>query len=362
MVDKSISKHVLQVGCQSHSRGGIAQVLYNYDKFVFYRMSFLSNSCDGPKWFKALYMICALIIYILRLIVNPSIRIVQIHTSSYFSFKRSYYYVRIAKFFKKKVIIHIHSGRFSQYYAEYPAFVEKALSLCDKVIALTPTWKDFFLSLVDEDKIEIIPNPVPLPPVVPDRRNSKLHFLFMGFVSKDKGAMDLLEMVNSHKSRLANKARFTLCGNDVDCGIGKFIRQNHLGDLIVYRGWVKGSEKQKMYDNHDVLVLPSYAEGLPMTIIEAMANCMSVIASNVGGIPDIVQDGYNGLLIQSGNKDELYSAVMKYVCNRDLMRSHALSARETAKSYQPDFVSKRLEALYLELIDGNSDKDNAIKK
>lgn len=338
---------ILQVGCSyHHSRGGIAQVLNNYENYVFGKMYFISNSCDGPRWVKVLYLIVSMMRYIIRLTFCRRIRIVHIHTSSYFSFKRSYWFARIAYFYDKKVIMHIHSGKFSQYYAEYPAYVEKALSYCDRIITLTPTWKDFFSSIVDSDKIEVVPNPVPTARFHERKFNGKLRFLFMGFVSRDKGAMDLLEMVVSHKGRLNKKTRFTLCGNDVDCNVGRYIRENHLGDLVVYRGWVSNEDKQRIFDNNDVLVLPSYAEGLPMTIIEAMANGMPVIASNVGGVPDIVRDGENGILISSGNKNELFSAVMRYVKDRSLIVQHGIAAKQTARSYEPDIIAKRLWDIY----------------
>lgn len=354
MVHNQISNQVLQVGCSyRHSRGGIAQVLSNYDNYIFDDMNFLANSCDGTRITKFIFLVYAFLHYSLKLALCRSIKIVHIHTSSYFSYKRSSYFARIAKFFNKKVIMHVHSGKFSQYYAEYPAFVENGLKYCDKVIALTPTWKEFFSSIIDADKIEVVPNPVPMPSHIERKFNGKLRFLFMGFVSRDKGAMDLLEMVVSHKGRLSKKTQFTLCGNDIDCNVGKYIRENHLGDLVVYRGWVKGEDKQKMFDSHDVLVLPSYAEGLPMTIIEAMANGMPVIASNVGGIPDIVKERINGLLITSGNKNELFSAVMTYVNDRNMVASHSAAAFETAAAYNPDIIASGLENLYEELIRQN---------
>lgn len=351
MVHNQISNKVLQVGCSyRHSRGGIAQVLLNYDDYIFDDMNFLANSCDGTRITKFIFLVYALIHYSLKLALCRSIKIVHIHTSSYFSYKRSSYFARIAKFFNKKVIMHVHSGKFSQYYAEYPSFVEKGLKYCDKVIALTPTWKEFFSSIIDSERVVVIPNPVPPAHGVKRKYNGKLRFLFMGFVSRDKGAMDLLEMVVSHKGRLGKKTQFTLCGNDVDCNVGRFIRENHLGDLVVYRGWVKGDEKQKMYDSHDVLVLPSYAEGLPMTIIEAMANGLPVIASNVGGIPDIVRHCENGLLVPSGNKNDLFAAVMCYVNDRNLVAAHAAAALETAVNYDPDKISQQLNELYKQML------------
>lgn len=341
---------VLQVGCSHrHSRGGIAQVLNNYENYVFEDMRFLANSCDGPKIIKALFLCYAVVHFVLKLLCCRSIKIVHIHTSSYFSFRRSVLFARIAKFFNKQVIMHVHSGKFSMYYAEYPAFVEKGLAICDKVIALTPAWKDFFSSIVEPSKIEVVPNPVPPAPALNRKFSGKVRFLFLGFVSRDKGAMDLLEMIVGHKGRLAKKARFTLCGNDVDCNVGKYIRENHLGDLVVYRGWVKGEEKQKMFNNNDVLVLPSYAEGLPMTIIEAMTNAMPVIASNVGGVPDIVQDEYNGILINAGNQNELFAAVVKYANNRDLIKAHSEAALATSKSYSPVQVAEQLKVIYSKL-------------
>ena len=321
-------------------------MLSNYDDYVFDDMQFLANSCDGPKFVKAIFMAWAVTRFVLKLLFCRTLKIVHIHTSSYFSFRRSVYFARIAKLFGKKVIMHVHSGKFSQYYAEYPSFVEKGLTYCDKIVALTPTWKDFFASIFDPHDVVVIPNPVPKMEKPERKYSGKINFLFLGFVSRDKGAKDLLEMVVSHKRQLNKKAQFTLCGNDVDCNVGMYIRENHLGDLVIYRGWVDGEEKQKIFDSHDVLVLPSYAEGMPMTIIEAMANGMPVIASNVGGIPEIINDNENGQLIVAGNKEELYAAVTRYLNNRDLIKQHAEVAIHTADKYSPELVANNLMSLY----------------
>ncbi len=109
-------------------------------------------------------------------------------------------------------------------------------------------------------------------------------------------------------------------------------RELGLADTVEFVGKVPYEETVKYYQQADVFVLPSMAnEGLPMTIIEAMAAGLPVAASDIGGIPEAVTDGETGLLVKPGNMDELSTALSKLLRDDELRKKMGQRAREVAK-------------------------------
>jgi glycosyltransferase involved in cell wall biosynthesis len=95
------------------------------------------------------------------------------------------------------------------------------------------------------------------------------------------------------------------------------------------------------------LVLPSYAEGLPMSLLEAMAAGLPVVSTAVGGIPDVVTDGVNGLLFNPGDTATLARLLRRLMRDPEFSRRIALAARETARlRFGADRVIAQLEDLY----------------
>lgn len=113
MLTRKISGHILTIGCEyRHPKGGVAQVMYNYEKYVFPVFNCIVNSGGTNNVAKLLKAISGYLLMAIHLTTDSHLRIVHIHTSSYNSFKRSAYFVRLAKAFGRKVVLHIHGGDF----------------------------------------------------------------------------------------------------------------------------------------------------------------------------------------------------------------------------------------------------------
>lgn len=135
-------------------------------------------------------------------------------------------------------------------------------------------------------------------------------FLFVGSIDERKGLFDALACMTDMKED------FTLhvCGgfgSETDRErFNSFAKQ--LGDKLIYHGYVDGEEKHQLFLNADVLLLPSYGEGLPVVILEAFSAACGVITTNVGAIPEIVGEN-NGYVISPGDQEALREAITAYI-------------------------------------------------
>src|SRR5690606_4866518 len=120
---------------------------------------------------------------------------------------------------------------------------------------------------------------------------------------------------------------------------------------IFLKGWVTGNAKEELYRKATVFVLPSYNEGLPVSMLEAMSYGMPVIATNVGGIPELVKDGESGQLIVAGDIAALRNAMERFIRDRRLVREMGRAAEATVRqNFVFEQTKMKLDKLYTELI------------
>ena len=121
-------------------------------------------------------------------------------------------------------------------------------------------------------------------------------------------------------------------------------------NLVDILGWVEGAEKERLLADATVYVLPSYVEGLPMGILEAMAAGLPVIATDVGGIPDAVENGIEGILVQPGDVSAITDAIRMLLSQPGLRARMGKAGRQKVlDSFIPERVLPRLEQIYRDL-------------
>jgi glycosyltransferase involved in cell wall biosynthesis len=157
------------------------------------------------------------------------------------------------------------------------------------------------------------------------RTDSPVRLLFLGWLERDKGIFELLEACR----RLADNRRFTL---DV-AGEGNayaeasaFVARHGLNERVRFRGWLRGPQVHEALAEADVLVLPSWAEGLPNALVEAMAAGLPVVATGVGAIPELIADRRSGMLVEPRNTESLARALGETIDDRELRESMARAA------------------------------------
>lgn len=256
--------------------------------------------------------------------------IVHLHTCSGFSFHRSSWDMRVAQKHGCSTILHIHGAQFDAYLERaMPVerhFVRRALERADRVIALSRGWRDILLKAAPDSRIAVIENAVE----IPSQRNPKptggpCRFLTLTRMDSWKGIDDLLD-ASTILNRRGMDFRLTLAGPEGSAGnafqIRQKIEERGLSTRVEFAGPVVGAEKARLLASTDVYVQPSHNEGMPISILEAMAWALPVVATQVGAIPEIIDDDVHGLTIPPRNPMALAQAMGTLVA--DVPRRAAL--------------------------------------
>lgn len=133
------------------------------------------------------------------------------------------------------------------------------------------------------------------------------------------------------------------------------VRATELGllDSVEFLGWIDGERKSRLLSVADIFVLPSYYEGLPISLLEAMSWGIPIISTTVGGIPELVRDGTSGILIEPGDVHALAHALSTLAADGALRDRMGRAGRsQVAESFSRDVVLPRLEGLYSEVAGG----------
>lgn len=356
-IDLSLSKKILTIGVyyKNNAPGGMASVVSSYDEF-FSKFLYISSWRIGGWGVKLFYFYKALLHLVFLMLFNFQIKIVHIHSAAHNSFYRKSLFLKIAKFFKRKVVFHIHASQFKDFYwaSNKKQYIVDVLNTCDKVIVLSKSWKDFFIEIgVKEERIVILRNIVSMP-AFGDKKfretTSLLRLLFLGEIGDRKGVFDLLKVLSLNPNQFSERIRVFIGGNgDID-RLKRAIDSNNLGGFVSFVGWVSGNRKKELLQSCNVLVLPSYNEGLPISILEGMSYGLPIISTNVGGIPEIVKDGYNGFLVNPGDLNGIHKAILTFIENPTLLNTLGDNSKKVVGPYLPESVFTDLCDIYISIL------------
>jgi glycosyltransferase involved in cell wall biosynthesis len=253
------------------------------------------------------------------------------------------------------VIFHIHAGGFDEYYLNgrrfYKYMCRFVVNNADVLVVLSERWNEFFYKNFKIKKLIVIKNPVEHkhPSIAKQRNSSQVVFLFLGRIADHKGVFDLVKVITSEQELLRGKCKFLIGGNHEVERLKKEIETGGISDLVEYIGWVENGEKEKYFCMSDYFILPTYEEGMPMTILEAFSYGKPVITTPVGSIPEVVEHNKNGILFTPGDLDQLKKIILDVISDRskyDCMRRNAMN---TAEHYYPESIKTELERLYSEI-------------
>ena len=221
--------------------------------------------------------------------------------------------------------------------------------------ALADTMKKYGL----RTPVEIIPNPVALSNFKPyeKRRNKKdMTVVYMGRLSREKDIDKVLEayaqmIADGHGARNKNNIRLVIIGDGPYKKELERIAMN-LGicDHVTFTGFLRGRELAEELRAHDVFVTASASENMPVSVLEAMASGLPVVAVSALGMPEIVQQGINGFLVPPGDTEAMASRVWEIIHDRTLRERFSAASRELALLHDPDHIAARHEELYKKLL------------
>lgn len=323
---------VLMVGPDRSVHGGISGVVNNYYEAGLDQkidLCYIGTMVEGSKLRKLLKAAAAFLVFCVK---APFFQIVHVNVASDSSYYRKAFFIRMAKLYRRKLIIHQHGGDFENFYGKQLSSrgrksVQRVFAFGDTILVLSPAGKEFFSRIVDKNKIIVFPDSIRIPPAV-KKKYGQHKLLFLGRLCKAKGIEELLKAV-AELSEEYPDIKLYLGGIWEDKELEKLAALNasYVKDL----GWITGEEKSKYLAESDLFVLPSYFEGQSVSILEAMAYSCAVVASDIGGIPQMIEDGKTGILIRPKDAASLKDGLRKALEDEALCARLGANARKKAE-------------------------------
>lgn len=326
-------------------------VLHTYAKRVFAApMRFVANSCEGSRLQKLWAAVSGYLKCEWLLTCDKNIKIVHVHTASYNSFRRSAWFVKQAKRHGRKVVCHVHGGAFKEYRFSHPHFVDGILRRCDAVVTLSASWQRYFQGELDLNNVVVVNNVIDYPTLMQVEGDGKFHLLFLGWINEEKGVFELLECLAEHAAEWQGMLMLHVAGKGEVARLEQEIKRMKLDGMVKFEGWVSGEQKAQLLNQADAYILPSHIEGLPISILEAMSYGLPILATPVGGIPEVVADSVNGFLFSPNDIERMTAGINRLMNSASLCKTMGEVNKAVAAEYMPDAVAERLTELYHSLL------------
>ncbi|HKZ72592.1 MAG TPA: glycosyltransferase family 4 protein [Steroidobacteraceae bacterium] len=328
-------RSVLMVGTHPTTKGGIRMVVQGYRESGLFRrarITYVATHWERSKWQKARIAIAAWITVAWQL-ARLDAPLVHVHVSSRASFWRKSIICLMARAARRPYILHVHGGEFLRFYEEEcgpraQGCIRRTFARAALVLALTEGWRERLSRMCPSARVEVLRNGVALPELVDRDERSPPRLLYLSILNRAKGTHDL---VSAFARVAAEHPQWQLvcAGSGVVDEIRALASGLGIGHRVECTGWLDAQAKQRELAAATVFALPSYAEGLPMALLEAMAWGLPVVATAVGGIPGAVQHAQNGLLVPPGNIDALADALAQLLRSQPLRHALGAAARAT---------------------------------
>lgn len=288
--------------------------------------------------------------------------LVHIGTTYQASFAKHSLMALFARLFGVKVVLQIHCSMArlipdrNNWWRRYVLFI---LRRVHGIVTLSREW-DALLEILPNAKVCYVPNAIDVTPYQRllrprDGFSNGLRLLFFGHIGREKGCFDLLNALEWVQQRTSAPFRMDFVGETLYAGekedLSAQIQARNLSDFVAVHEPEYADAKMQRFANSDILILPSYHEGMPMSVIEAMAAGMAVIGSQVGGIPDQIISNETGLLISPGDVPALGAAILQLVENPQTVLQMGVAGRKRAlEVFDIETKAQRLENFYRELV------------
>ncbi|MPM31344.1 Glycosyltransferase Gtf1 [bioreactor metagenome] len=325
--------------------GGMATVIRNYlysDLKTKTSIKYISSNIEGKTINKLIWISRAFLKFFINL---KNSEIVHIHMAEKGSFYRKSIYIFISSIFKKKIIVHYHGAEFDKFYEESCSLIKKyikfILNKVDINIALGAEWKEM-ISKYTNGRIEVLNNSVN---TVEENMYNNLskNITMLGRLEERKGTFDLLDIADELISH-DNNLNIILAGDGDLSKVREAISKKKYKDNIKLLGWIDKNKRGDVLKDTLIFTLPSYNEGMPMAILEAMSFGIPLVVTNVGGIPSLVEDEENGFLINPGDKKSLKECILKLSEDKDYRLK--ISNNNYMKINEEFNLQKNIQLLY----------------
>jgi glycosyltransferase involved in cell wall biosynthesis len=261
-----------------------------------------------------------------------------VHVGSNASLYRKAFFITLARCFRQTILTHFHAGDFDHYYDRQSRmgkwWIRSGLRQSHRLVAVSQASAKRLKELFPETKVVMIPNGIEIAEFAKTMRPaaSYVRLLFVGAMGKLKGERDLLQAVHQAAARVPS-LRLLLLGHGAET-MEQLCHQYRLWPIIEHLGPVPYNKRHTFFQQADFFVLPSYGEGMPIALLEAMAAGLPIIATRVGGIPELIENEVEGFLIEPGDITTL-AARIECLANDPVLRDR-MGARSREKAQQFD--------------------------
>lgn len=324
---------VIMVGSHLRVTGGITRVVKNYIQAGLNKkisLEYFPTYYGSNHLINILYFVFQYFKLFIKLsLLHRSYDVAHIHMSYKGSFIRKMYIVNLLSRKGIPIILHMHGGYFKQFYNESSAGhkqrITDTLNKANVIISLGDEWKKYYESICNV-RVVSVENAV-FPKAFNQNQDEKIYITAMGLLSSKKGTYDLLEVGAKLKGKIDSKYKFMLAGNGEVEKVKQKITNLNLNDLFIVPGWISEEEKlEEIYRKSIIYVLPSYFEGMPMSILEAMSYGLPVISTNVGSIAGVVQEE-NGIIVNPGDVENITKSILKLLNEPEKVEQICLNNR-----------------------------------
>jgi len=272
----------------------------------------------------------------------------------------------IKKIHKKKHLMTIHAGGiFALKKLPFKRAVANFIvKNCDAITVVSSLNKKVLLEIISpnlrkntEEKIKILPMGVSVKGFKKKSEEDKkeLNILFIGRLAEKKGVKYLLDAMPKVFAEKPMTRLFIAGDGPLKEKLEKQVKELKITENVVFEGYVSGKNKLNAFSKADLVVVPSIIdklgdqEGMPVTVLEGFASGSPVIASNVGGIADVIDNGINGFLVEQKNSNQIAEKILLLINSPNLRRKLRINALNTIKKYDWKEIGKKYYSLITSL-------------
>jgi glycosyltransferase involved in cell wall biosynthesis len=285
--------------------------------------------------------------------------VVHVHTSHAVSFYVSAPYVLLAALvWRRPVVLHVHGSSFDEFVEDasrpLAALQRAVFGASTAVVVLSEYWREVLAVRVPPHKLVVLPNAVDPAEYTPDASADPPHVVFVSNHIERKGIVETTRAID-RLQRAGVTFRATIAGAGPLSDRAGDLAATH--DTVEYVGFVPEARKRELLSEASVYVLPTYAEGLPIAVLEAMAGANAVVSTDVGAIPSVV-DETNGRIVSPGDIDGLTAALAELLTDPVTVERMGRTSRQRIEdAYAWDDIAEELIALYSRVVaDDDTDR------
>jgi glycosyltransferase involved in cell wall biosynthesis len=271
--------------------------------------------------------------------------------------------MKLARLFGVRTVGHLHSGGFPDHWKSLPRwrrnFAEREFDKLDGMVLASEWWKGEIVKHVPfpAERLRVVNNPINYSFEAealefPARREPMI-VLGIGIMGRAKGVMEIVEAAGEVSRKAPLDLR--LAGAEREPGILKTVQETvaekSLQDVVTVTPSISDEEKQELFRQSSILLLPSHYENFPIVVLEAAAAGMAIISTRVGAVPEFFEDGVSALFVDIGDSRQLAEAIYSLVSNPDECVRLGEAAREVFRArLARDAIMASLDTVYSDVL------------